>query len=330
VRMHRPEEPSDKLDAALDGHLVEADDELAPLLETAARLRAALEAIELDPETADRHLGILLDDGTEVLPWPIPPRLRPGRWRRRIAAAALAAALVVLPAGMASASALPGQAIYPVKLAVEQLRVTAVAWSSTREASERVRITENRLYELNWLIQRNAGDRIPAAILRFKQAYLDARQAVQEAGTDTGHSGQAQALDAKLDAVTTGYADVGRHLMEPGALSPSERVAIKQAIDQPPTTPDLANAMAQPIPTTSTPIVTTTTGPQTTLAPATTTPAPTTTQTPATTLAPTTTEAPTTTQEPTTTAPADEGASDQVGSDDSVQLSGEETSTTLP
>jgi hypothetical protein len=41
---------------------------------------------------------------------------------------ALAALLTVLPATMAPASALPGQALYPVKLAVEQLQVTAVSW----------------------------------------------------------------------------------------------------------------------------------------------------------------------------------------------------------
>src|SRR5207249_3105990 len=140
---------------------VEVDDDLAPLLETAARLRAALESIELDPETADRHLWVLLEGGAKVVPLPTPPRLRRSRWRRRVAAVALAAALTVLPATVVSASALPGQALYPVKLAVEQVRVGAVIWSSTREADERIKITGNRLYELNWLIQLNAADRIP-------------------------------------------------------------------------------------------------------------------------------------------------------------------------
>jgi hypothetical protein len=330
----RPDEPPDKLDAALDGQPVEADDELAPLLETAAKLRVALEAIELDPETADRHLGMLLDEATKVLPRPTPPRLRPGRWRRRIAAAALAAALTVLPAGMASASALPGQAMYPVKLAVEQLRVTTVIWSSTREASERIKITRNRLYELDWLIQRNDGDRIPAAIVRLARAYMDARQAVQDAAGDTGGSGQAQALDAKLEAVTAGSSVAFRRLHDKialGALSPGDSRAIAAAIGQPPVTPDLTKSALQPAVTTGASIVTTPTGPQTTQAPATTTLAPATTQAPPTTRAPTTTEAPTTTQQPTTTSAAtDEGtSSEQPGSDDSLHVSGEETSTTL-
>ena len=118
----RRQELSDKLDAALDGHLVEVDQELAPLVETAAKLRAALAGVELDPEAAERHLGMILDGEAEVVTLPGRPGPPASRGRRRVAAVALAAVLTVLPASMASASALPGQALYPVKLAVEQLR----------------------------------------------------------------------------------------------------------------------------------------------------------------------------------------------------------------
>ncbi len=326
--MRRPDEPSDKLDAALDGRPVEVDDDLAPLIETAAKLRTALEAIDLDPETAERHLGILLDSRATVAPRPIPPRLQASRWRRRVAAVALAAALTVLPATMASASALPGQALYPVKLAVEQLRVTAVIWSSTREASERIQITDNRLDELDRLIQLNAGDRIPPAIVRLKQAYVDAQQAVEDAVRDTGGSGQARALDGRLAAVTTGSAAALHRLqgkLDQGVLSASARQAITDAIQQAPVTPGLVKGTPQPTPTTGAPIVTMPTGSQTTLAPATT-------QAPATTTeAPTTTLPPTTIQAPTTTVPPDaSGSPDQGGNDDSGQGSSGETTTTLP
>ena len=138
--MRRRKELSDKLDAALDGRLVEVDDDLAPLVETAAELRAALTGVELDPEAAERHLGMMLDGEAKVVALATRPRPPASRWRRRLAAVALAAALTVLPATMASASALPGQALYPVKLAIEQLRVTAVIWSSSREANERIRM----------------------------------------------------------------------------------------------------------------------------------------------------------------------------------------------
>ena len=99
---------------------------------------------------------------------------------------------------MASASALPGQALYPVKLAVEQLRVTAVSWSSTREADERIRIANTRLDELQGLIQLHAADRIRPAIVRLYQAYADARQAVDEVVRDTGDLSQMRALSRSL------------------------------------------------------------------------------------------------------------------------------------
>ena len=58
-------------------------------------------------------------------------RRQPSGWdvRRRVVAVALAAALVLAPATMASAAALPGQAMYPFKRAIEQLRVASVQWS---------------------------------------------------------------------------------------------------------------------------------------------------------------------------------------------------------
>ena len=166
----RRRERLDKLDAALDGRLVEVDEELAPLVEAAAKLRAALAGVELDPEAAERHLGMILDGEAKVVALPTGLRPQISRRRRRVAAVALAAALTVLPAIMASASALPGQALYPVKLAVEQLQVTAVSWSSTWEADERIRIANTRLDELNRLVQLRAADRILPAIVRLDQA----------------------------------------------------------------------------------------------------------------------------------------------------------------
>ena len=102
----RRRERADRLDAALDGRLVEVDDDLAPLVETAAQLRAALGGIQLDPEAAGRHLGMVLGGQAEVVA--LPTRAQASRWRRRVAAVALAATLTVLPATMASAAALPG------------------------------------------------------------------------------------------------------------------------------------------------------------------------------------------------------------------------------
>jgi hypothetical protein len=313
--MRRRHQPSDKLDAALDGRPVEVDDDLAPLIETAARLRAALEAIELDPQATERHLGMVLDAEAEMVPLRTPPRPQASRWRRRAAAVALAAALTVLPATMASASALPGQALYPVKLAVEQLRVTAVSWSDTREANQRIKITDNRLDELNRLIQLNAADRIPPAIVRLKQAYVDAQQAVAEAVGDSGDPSQARALHGRLAEITAVSAVALQRLqdkLDQGMLA-SAGQAITDALQQAPVTPGLVQGTPQPTSITGAPTGTTSTVPQIT-------------QVSTTTLAPTTTQVPTTTTVP----PEVSDSSGQGGNDDSSQGSSGEPTTTLP
>src|SRR5215218_3211388 len=202
--MRRRKEGLDRLDAALDGRLVEVDDELAPLVETAAELRAAL---------------------------------------------------TVVPVTMASASALPGQALYPVKLAVEQLQVTAASWSSTREADERIRIADNRLDELNRLTQLSAADRILPAIVRLHQAYADAQQAVAEVVRDTGNLSQMRALEKKLAPVGATL----ERLQDQGMLPTSAQQALPAAIEQPPVTLGLTG-IPQPTPPTAGPVATTPAG----------------------------------------------------------------------
>jgi hypothetical protein len=71
--MRRRKERLEKLDAALDGRLVEVDDDLAPLVETAAQLRTALAGVELDPEAAERHLEMMLDGEAKVVAVPTRP-----------------------------------------------------------------------------------------------------------------------------------------------------------------------------------------------------------------------------------------------------------------
>src|SRR5215208_5642297 len=126
----KPNKPDDDLDALLDGRPVEVTDELVPLVEAADALWVELATYELDPEVADRHLARILEGSAAVV---------------------LAAALVLAPATMASAAALPGQAMYPLKLAIEQLRLASVQWSPAREAVERTRVANERLEELRHL-----------------------------------------------------------------------------------------------------------------------------------------------------------------------------------
>jgi hypothetical protein len=180
----KPNKLHDELDALLDGGPVELTDELAPLVEAADALRVELAAYQLDPAVADRHLERVLDGSAAVVQLPV--RTQPNGWdlRRRLAAVALAAALVLAPATMASAAALPGQAMYPFKLAIEQLRIASVQWSSGREAVERTRVADERLEELDRLVELRMYTQVPTALKALGKAVREAQAALSDARDD--------------------------------------------------------------------------------------------------------------------------------------------------
>jgi len=201
--MGRPNQTQDRLDALLDGRPGEVTDDLAPLLAAAEALRAELAEFELDPEVVDRHLEQALDRPATVATLPV----RTGAssvLRRRLAAVALAAALVLVPATMASAasaSALPGQALYPFKLAVEQFRLATVQWSPTREAQERARLAAKRLQELDKLAQLRMYRQVPPAIRALDKAMVAAKVAVVKAVAEEGADPELVAVVVDLRAV---------------------------------------------------------------------------------------------------------------------------------
>jgi hypothetical protein len=180
----KPNKLHDELDALLDGRPVELTDELAPLVEAAAAFRGELATFELDPEVADRHLERVLERPATVLELPV--RRQPSGWdvRRRAVAVALAAALVLAPATMASAVALPGQAMYPFKRAIEQLRVASVQWSPAREAAERTRVVNVRINEVTRLTELRMFSQLPNALGALEQAVVAAQVAVKEAARE--------------------------------------------------------------------------------------------------------------------------------------------------
>jgi hypothetical protein len=85
---------------------------------------------------------------------------------------------------MASAAALPGQAMYPLKLAIEQLRLASVQWSPAREACERIQAADERLEELDQLVELRMDTQIPVAVRAVDRAVMAATRAVQEARMD--------------------------------------------------------------------------------------------------------------------------------------------------
>ena len=176
----KPIKLHDDLDALLDGRPIELTDELAPLAETAGAIRAELATYQLDAAVAEQHLERVLQRPATVVRMPM---RQPNGWdlRRRVAAVVLAAALVLAPATMASAAALPGQAIYPLKLAIEQVRLVSVMWSPAGEAMERTRVADERLGELQRLVDLKRFNQVLPAIHALNRAVLAASRAIDEA-----------------------------------------------------------------------------------------------------------------------------------------------------
>ena len=304
----KPIKLHDELDALLDGRPVELTDELAPLVEAADALRAELAAFQLDPAMVDRHLERVLQGSATVVE--LPQRQQANGWdlRRRVAAVALAAALVLAPATMASAAALPGQAIYPFKLAIEQVRIASVQWSPSREAGERTRVADERLGEVEDLYRLKMFNQLPNALAALSKAVVAAQVAVKEAAEE---GEPVPGVAAKLTQVQAFGGQVVQQVADAAAagsiaLSPGTQAAIQAAVAQ---TQDVLPPPVDKAPTTGTPTPTTSAGPPPTdpgpgptsppPPPSATQPEPTTTQAPPT----TTTSPPTTdsTSEPTTT-----------------------------
>jgi hypothetical protein len=237
--MARPNQTHDRLDALLDGRPGEVTDDLAPLLAAAAALRGELVEFELDPEVVDRHLEQALDRPATVVPLPVLPAREDragGGLRRRLVAVGLAAALVLVPATAASAassSALPGQPLYPVKIAVEQFRLATVQWSAIAEAHERTRLAAIRLKELDKLIQLRMVRQIPSAIRALDKAVVAAHAAVEKAIAEEGAKPGLVAAATKLEQVKdakSGELVALRKIVS--QLPPANQAAIKLAVQQ--------------------------------------------------------------------------------------------------
>jgi Domain of unknown function (DUF5667) len=343
--MGRPNQTYDRLDALLDGRPGEVTDDLAPLLAAAEALRADLADLELDPEVVDRHIEQALDRPATVVPLPVRKVGAGGSvLRRRLAAAGLAAALVLVPAtaaSAASADALPGQALYPVKRAVEQFRLAAVQWSPTREAQERAKLAARRLEELDKLVQLRMFSQVPPAIRALDKAVAAAEEAVAEAAEAEGADVAPElvaVLDTLTDVAVAQYRELVALTKMANVLPRDVTLAVEASpADEQPNLPNVP-AVLQPVVTTTPPPVpeqppvTSTPPPVPEQPPVTTTPPVTEPDPPVTTAQPpsdpTTTTAPT---NPTTTQPSG-GTEGTAGADSPAGAAGEGAAppTTLP
>lgn len=142
--------------------------ELEPLLKTSFALMHKSPAVQSTPEfraKARSQLQRMLCARSEKV----------GKWARvpiwhRKWAVAMAAILVVIFVGtgtvVASGNASPDKPLYPVKLAVEQVRLT-LAFSDMSKAKLHIEFAERRASEIAEMARQAQGDRIPALTERL-------------------------------------------------------------------------------------------------------------------------------------------------------------------
>ncbi len=208
--------------------------------------------LALDADTKARQLAVIEQAARAV------PTRSPARRRRRWIAAVVVAGLLALPvAGVAAESAVPGDALYPVKRALEPIR----SWLDPELAAK------HRLDELAVLIERDSDD------ATIERAIDEASLAVAEADVPE--------LDAELERLidrvtvrteppagsTDSVAPIDRQIEQEPAIedsqdrttdtsaergdSPSvtEQPALDAPATDPPSTDDSVDADHQPPPT---------------------------------------------------------------------------------
>ena len=247
------------LDALLDGQpTAPAPQELAPLLQVAADLRRELAATGMSEDAVQRQLQQVLSRVRQVVPsanghgGPAPlvsasppadeapsagdnagaPRWRDAGLRRRAAAAALAAALLLVPTGVASASALPGEPLYALKRAIEQVQVAA-ALTPAAKARVLTDLAGRRLAELERLLAERDTERLPHAIKELDRAVEEASEAVVEGGVRDA------TLVTELAAIQERSRQEIQELLA-GPVPPEAEAAAEEALEDPPPAPTTA------------------------------------------------------------------------------------------
>jgi hypothetical protein len=147
--------------------------------------------------------------------------------------------------------------MYPFKLAIEQLRLASVQWSPAREAGERTRVADERLDEVQSLLELRMFIQLPGAIKALNKAVIDAKAAVKEAQEE---GAAVSGVMARLDRVV---ADGGQVVQRVVAATASPLVghdtadAIKDAVQQSTAVPPPDQSSAAPSNATPTPPATT-------------------------------------------------------------------------
>ena len=141
--------------------------ELRPLLETALALR------QVPPPTIDPAFRQRLRERLRTAPVRVRPRPLWGWPAVRWAAAAVLATGLLAGTVVSSAESLPGDPLYPTKLAVEEVQVALAPDPYTRQEA-RWRRADERLRELTRLADRGDAEHLVEASQRYQQALAEA------------------------------------------------------------------------------------------------------------------------------------------------------------
>jgi hypothetical protein len=195
--------------------------------------------------------------------------------------------------------------MYPFKLAIEQLRIASVQWSPSREAGERTRVADERLDEVQDLIELRMFNQLPNALTALGKAVAAAQVAVQEAAQE---GEPVPGVAARLSLVKSVGGQVVQRAVVVAAtgsvnLPDGTREAIQAAVEQTQVVlpaPDRPLRQPNPTPTPTTSAGPSDPGPDPTSAPPPPPPAP---EPPTTEAPPPTTSTPPPTTDPPTTDP---------------------------
>lgn len=171
------------LDRLVSGRPSEGAGRIEPLVETAALARRWLLA-EVRPDTANRHLASIRAATADRTAVAVAVRAEARPRRRGLAIALAATMLTALSASQvafASADAVPGDALYGIKRAVERLNL-AVHLDPASDAGLHTEFAARRLAEIEALIASGRPHLIGDTLQAFGSSLDSALASVEEAG----------------------------------------------------------------------------------------------------------------------------------------------------
>jgi hypothetical protein len=115
------------------------------------------------------------------------PRSFPVAWRRALAGGLLACALIFSGLGVASASALPGDALYELKRGFETIQLS-LAFSQETQAQLMTRFAAERIEEIEALSQVDRQDDLVWAVDEYNQTLDDLINISTDQGVDWGEN----------------------------------------------------------------------------------------------------------------------------------------------